>query len=158
MNTYTLMIASLLGLTACSSGQDSAILTCTEIGCSDGLNINFEVTDPGQWVFVLERVQDGDVQPTVTCTATLPIDTGAADGCDDPSVYLTLYGSELPNEEQRISGLMLMSQAPETIDVRVTLDAAEVLSTTLHPTYEEIAPNGVECGPVCTTGASELPL
>ena len=134
-----------------SCGDKDEGLDCTEIGCTDGLEITFapQLQTAGDYEVLVET--EG---LTITCTASLPL-VGELSTCDAADVYLGSSGSALDASEHRLTGVYLPS-GPAEVLLTVSRDGEEILSTTLSPTYEELAPNGVECGPVCSWAAVEV--
>ena len=133
-------------------------LDCTEIGCSSGLTLNFGASTPGLWTFEVDLVEDGAVTETIVCQSTLPLSDTAAESCDNPSVFLFLSGSALPDEEHQITGMNLMDLTPEEVNIRVFLDDESILSESIFPTYESYSPNGEECGPTCYSGEENITI
>ncbi len=151
MLARTMVVSALVFLGGCGD-------TCTDMGCVDGLTLSFEVFDQGTWTFELDLVSDDDFHRSVTCIGVLPLNTDADTGCDDPSFGLILSGSALPEDDQSIAGLVVWDLTPEELDVRVSLDDVELLSTTLNPSYSTTEPNGEGCEPACISGGVTLDL
>lgn len=140
----TLPLAVLSGLLLLSCGDKDATL-CTDIGCTDGLDIAFSPAfeTAGEYLVTVEA--DALV---ITCTANLPLTEDLAT-CDADGVYLGTSGSALDESEHRLTGLYLEA-GPSTVRLVVTRDGETVVEAELSPTYQTYAPNGEECGPVCT--------
>jgi hypothetical protein len=131
-------------------------IDCTEIGCSDGVNITFdsEITTHGNYVFVVTL----DGVPT-TCEYSLPfveID-GAYGSCDREGISLTLSGTAL-DESQHSIPYMYIPSSPEAISIEITRDGSSIASTSFVPEYEESAPNGKECGPICYSAGTKIEI
>jgi hypothetical protein len=139
----------LLFLLACLPSPKLDDSACTEIGCTDGLAVNFTLTTPGAWTFDLDL--DGTV---AHCSATLPLD--GSGGCDTAGISLNLSGSELPEDQQSITGLTLEQTGIVSLGLTISRDGTQVWTDTLTPTYETLAPNGEACGPVCSSASESV--
>jgi hypothetical protein len=134
-----------LGL-ACAGGEP-----CTEIGCADeGLTVRFQraAWEDGVWGFSFDV--DGVVQ---SCEVTFPI--GEIDGlfCGGSQVQIELDPATQAVVSAHVDGKELSS-----VTVTVTLDEAEVGSTTITPSYETTYPNGPGCPPGCEHAEASLAL
>ncbi len=117
---------------------------CTEIGCENGVKIDFSFRDRGTYVFTV--VVDGT---TTTCRASLPLPRGASQACDRSEVFLGLVGSELPADQQSIGGLTLPAATnASSITVKATRDGNPIGDKTFVPAYDvKPGPNGPDCEP-----------
>ena len=133
-----------------SAGSASDGLDCTEIGCVDGFSGQFApaFTAAGAYVFTLDLDGAGS-----TCAGTLPFND---DFSCDGALGVTLSGTALPPSDQSLPGFQIMQTDFATLQLTVTRDGAEEASWTLTPEWETYAPNGPECGPVCTSAGAEL--
>ncbi|HVH46655.1 MAG TPA: hypothetical protein VM925_30145, partial [Labilithrix sp.] len=117
-----------------SSGADlsssSGGRPCTEIGCDNGVRIDFSYRDPGDYVF--EVTVDGT---KVTCKATLPLPQQPPDACDGPGVLLGLVGSMLPADQQSIGGLILSATTARSISVHAMRGSTVLGDKTFAPPY-----------------------
>ena len=139
-------------LTGCS-GADAGSVACTDMGCEDGLSVDFSLTEPGD--YTVEIVADGQ---TITCSATLPLppcDRGGA-SCSAPGVLLMASGCALPASNHSLGGVMLSGAHPETVEVVVSRDGNEERRQSFTPTYQRVAPNGEACGPICNQATVTL--
>lgn len=152
MNRSLLAAAALTAIVACEE-----YLGCTDIGCMSELYFNFEVTDQGQWDFEIDLYEGDTLTQTITCSAPLPISLEDS-GCDSDDAYLIISGSMLPEEDQSLAGMGLGGDGPERVVVRASLDGVEQLSEEFVPEYTTSAPNGEECGPICTAASVTLAL
>lgn len=118
--------------------------SCTELGCENGVNVDFVLRDRGSYVFVVDV--DGS---KTTCRATLPLPKGAFDACDKDEVFLGLVGSQLPADQQSIDGLKLPAATNATsITIEATRDGISVGAKTFNPAYDvRPGPNGPDCEP-----------
>lgn len=155
-----------LGIAACggtttpqngSSGTSgsSAPRACTEMGCQNGVSIDFKYTDPGAYVF--EVTVDG---AKVTCKATLPIaQPPPPSSCDGANVFLGLVGSALPASQQSLEGLTLATTTAKTIALRATRDGKVIGEKSFAVPYvTSPGPNGPGCEPnQCTLAKVTFP-
>lgn len=141
-----LAAAAAVLLAACGSSQLPIIgqKACTEIGCENGVRVDFTYREPGSYTVVV--VVDG---VSTTCEATLPLPRGASEPCDREAVLLALIGSELPADQQSIGGLILPNATDaKSITVQVTRDGTLLGEKTFTPTYQVTpGPNGPDCEP-----------
>ncbi len=145
MHRRLILASLLLPLTACGD-KDEGPLDCTQIGCTDGLEIEVSPTFSTQAEYGAVIVADGE---TITCTAVLPLPSDGGSSCDAEGVWWGTSGSALDESEHMLLGWYLPS-GPAEVSISVTRDGEEVLSAELVPEYEELAPNGEDCGPICT--------
>ena len=116
---------------------------CTEIGCENGLRVEFQFRDKGS--YIVEATVDG---VKTTCRAVVPLSDPPPEPCDRQGVFLTLSGSKLPPEQQTIGGLFLSTTTAKQILVKVTRDG--VVLGTLDRTIDYAVtpgPNGPNCEP-----------
>lgn len=139
--------------TSGTSGS-SAPRGCTEIGCQEGVSIDFEYVDPGAYVF--ELVVDGD---KVTCKVTLPIQQAPESPCDAAGAFLGVVGSALPANQQSIEGLTLPTTTAKTISLRATRDGKVIGEKSFAVPYvTSPGPNGPGCEPkTCTLAKVTFP-
>lgn len=149
MNTkyrFRLLAIALAPLLACGGSKLPGLDTksCTEIGCENGVRIDFTFRDRGTYVF--DVTVDGT---TTRCRATLPLARGVSQACDRSEVFLGLVGSELPPEQQSIGGLTLPAATnASSITVKATRDGNPIGEKTFAPAYRVTpGPNGPDCEP-----------
>lgn len=148
LEVLALAFASIVA--ACGSSDAKSIIPgveqrgCTEIGCENGVNIDFSFRERGSYVFVV--TVDGT---KATCRATLPLPKGAVDACDRSEIFLGLVGSELPADQQSIGGLTLPAATNATsITIEGTRDGVSIGQKTFKPAYDvRPGPNGPDCEP-----------
>jgi hypothetical protein len=141
-----------LVLLSCAScgGESKSVIpgvgtkACTELGCENGVNVDFVLRDRGSYVFVV--TVDGS---KTTCRATLPLPRDSFDACDRSEVFLGLVGSQLPAEQQSIEGLKLPAATnATTIAIEATRDGVSIGAKTFKPAYDvRPGPNGPDCEP-----------
>lgn len=147
--TIAVVFSAALGVLASCGDKDTTI--CTDIGCTDGLDLSFSPAyeTAGEYLVTVEA----DAL-TITCTASLPL-TGDLATCDADGVYLGTSGSALEESEHRITGVFLET-GPATVRLVVARDGEEVLEAELSPTYQTFTPNGEGCEPTCTYASESL--
>jgi hypothetical protein len=150
--------AVLLAFTGCffgSSADDPPDTMCTAMGCEDGFTIQFSARQPGAYTF--DIVADGTV---ISCTAELPLlPCGTpASQCSDARVFIGESGCALSDADHSLENLTFSGVHPDTVTVTAHRDGAEIASQTFTPTYQRLAPNGEECGPICHNASATLTL
>jgi hypothetical protein len=150
-------IVLLLAGAACGESKlpGASGTACTELGCENGVKIDFSFTDRGNYLF--EVLVDGS---TTTCRAPLPLPREHFEACDKSEVFLGLVGSQLPDEQESSGGLTLPAATnASTITVRATRDGAPIGDKTFTPAYQVApGPNGPECEPTeCKLAATSFP-
>ncbi len=143
----------LLPLMLCACG-DLETLDCTEIGCSDGVEVFFhrDTFEPG--VYTVDLDLHGDL---IHCQATIPLDSEPSDGCDDGRVLLMLSGSALEVSEQSVDGLYLAGAEVSAIAVTVAYEDEEIGYAAFEPD-QILQPNGPDCEPTCSYASHEMVL
>ncbi len=116
---------------------------CTEIGCSDRLEITIERMDgesfaSGSYSFVF--TPSGSSTITLQCT----LSAGGEVDCsgDTGNVQLEAQGGA----EQFVATLHF---APQSVDVEVEHDGILLGAEMLYPEYTIVTPNGPNCDPMC---------
>ena len=145
-------ILILLPLISCWEGTEY----CTEMGCVDGLQINFdpEITTHGNYVFSV--TMDG---VTEVCEYSLPFveENGEYGTCDGENLWLTISGTALDASQHSIPDMYIPS-SPTDVSIEITRDDVLIVSSSFQPEYEEFAPNGKECGPICYNAGHAIDL
>ncbi len=136
-----------------------APVACTEIGCENGLEIQFVRS---AWPDGEYRIQV-DVDGAMTsCTGTLPLkpcDAGASFACTGaPGVQLSESGCALPAQSHALSGLSLDTTTASRVTLTIEHAGALIGTTTLEPEFRQVRPNGPDCAPVCTNAGMRLKL
>lgn len=141
----------LLLLLACPPGGDTGSTgACTDVGCIDGVDAGFSLTEPGSYTIVAEELPEG---VTTTCTASLPFD--GTEGCTGPG-SIGLSGTALPPDQQSIEGMAFPSTAMEQLHLTITRDSASILDETYDVAYATLQPNGPDCPPTCSYASVEV--
>jgi len=142
-------------LWACS--DDSMAYTLAN--CSDSVLLHLDHREPAPGIYMLAGSADGE---NFSCEMELPLADGAQPegeaGCDRPWVHLA-YGAG-DDGITRLTSIRLDDKAPATLTLDLTLVHAggehPLTMLALEPSYDEIAPNGRECGPICRTTEASL--
>ena len=149
---FTFILLSLLSLVSCGESGEY----CTEMGCIDGVQINFEpdITTHGAYVFSV--TMDGI---TEICEYSLPFteESGEYGTCDGENIWLTISGTALDASQHSIPD-MYIPLSPTSVSIEITRDDVLITSNTFEPEYEEFAPNGKECGPICYSAGHTINL
>lgn len=131
---------------------------CGDLGCSSGIYLSLvaeaNVFDAGQYdvTFVI----DGEVE-----SCQFALSNGEPCGldpvcvvdsrCDGPQIQFNFV--IMPHTIGFVVG-----PEGESIEVDVERDGRPLLSQTLVPSYEDYAPNGTDCEPICRVAEAELPI
>jgi hypothetical protein len=119
------VLCSVLALVACTSVLGDA---CTEIGCSNGLVVEFAGEhQPGPWT--VEVTAPGETPRTYSC--------GAGVHCVNPQFANFL---------------------PSTVTVRVTGNGKTEEHVNVTPTPRMVRPNGAQCPPECNQPLVTVPF
>jgi hypothetical protein len=145
-----LVIAAMLLSCGSCGGESKSVIpgvggkSCTELGCENGVNVDFVLRDRGSYVFVV--TVDGT---KTTCRATLPLPKDFFEACDRSEVFLGLVGSQLPAEQQSIEGMKLpAAKDASSITIEATRDGVSIGTKTFKPAYDvRPGPNGPDCEP-----------
>lgn len=132
---------------------------CTEIGCNDGLELEFARQTP--WPAGSYRVTLRVDGKSMACQGELPLracDAGPSFQCDDPSLTLGESGCALPAEQHGLSGLHMAVSAATDVSLVIEHQGALQATAKLSPTFQTSQPNGPGCEPVCRNAAMRLNL
>ena len=121
---------------------------CSEIGCSDSFEADFQpvLEMQGDYLFTLDV--DGVV---TTCAMTLPLIDGQS--CDGP-LQLLRSGSALPESEHSLPAFSILETGFVSYTLTIELDGVELVRWTEEPEWDVIQPNGEGCAPVCEVASS----
>jgi hypothetical protein len=122
-------------------------LGCTLAGCEDQVNIVIHRIQADQSYEAEIESEDGTI---IKCTIDDSLETGIV--CGDNSDNVLLYGRQLDRAEITLFG------APERVAVTVWQSDTVLLQEEVTPSYEEFAPNGETCGPVCRQADAHVVL
>lgn len=145
--------------TACSN-------VCTETGCQPGFSAKVHRSDGSfpSGTHKIDVVADGVSR---TCSFTFPLPTVAGGGTSQPScpsgmtVWVlpathcaeTNSGGTVAEMCTDIPGQFVewitLTGTPVEVQAQQSVDGAPILDTAADPTYEEVTPNGADCGPTC---------
>ncbi len=141
-----------LTLAGCGPVVDEA---CTQIGCTNGVDVSFvrDAWEPG--VYEVELDLHGEL---ITCQATIPLGSDGSDGCTDDRVWLYESGSALDTSEQSIDGLFFDSTQETAIAITVYVERSEIGYAAFEPDFQTLQPNGPECEPTCLYATREIEL
>lgn len=128
---------------------------CTDIGCTDGVDITFLAQ---RWKLGAYRFHLDTGDHVVDCTGKLPLapcSSGPSVRCVDgktgkavTSVTIGESGCALGANAQGFSGLHI-GATPATVTLQITRDDVTVGADVFAVKYQTTQPNGPECEPVC---------
>ena len=143
----SLALVALLGLVPgglVTASCDSQ--TCTLVGCSDGLTLEFDESVPRDYTVTV--TVDGTTE-TADCTAaTLGDDTADA-------------STGLPALETSIgcgTNMLTFGFSPTQLSVVITFPDGAKTTVDAKPAYEETYPNGEDCEPACRQATYEIDI
>lgn len=142
-------VAFALSLQGCS-------MTCTMVGCHEGVEVDVHYRSPG--VYVVDAVVDGRVS---SCTTTLAAAGSYSCVGDDGLLVRTEQISTSwwsRSTTTVITGLWLNERYAKSITIRVKRDGWTLREATFEPTYVvSPSPNGPDCDPEgCRLATYEL--
>ena len=139
---------------------------CTSVGCQEGFSAKVHRAD-GSFPIGTHQIDVFADGVSLTCTFTFPLPTVAGGGTSQPScpsgmtVWVlpatdcteTNSGSTGAETCTDIPGQFVewitLTGTPAEVQAQQSVDGAPILEVTVAPTYQEVAPNGAECGPIC---------
>lgn len=149
---------------------------CHAVGCDDGLALALH-TPNDTWIAGSYRFDLG-LTANHACSMDLPADLPS-----DPSVLAKprcepeLTAGLMPEPRCQAESLgaaaadalcrpiaghfvlrAFLLETPELVTVHAERDGRVILDRTIAPNYDEVAPDGPECGPICTRGELNLAL
>lgn len=147
-----------------AGGCDSRV--CTLIGCSDGFSANVRSAD-GNFPSGVHRVEVLVDGASLTCTFVYPNDGTSSQKMCDADLSVTVWSETTCSETMMVSypcdpipGKFYESIAlpgtPGQVHVWQYVDDTAVLDAAVAPSYQEFAPNGRECGPICRQATASL--
>ena len=142
---FRVSMVGLVGLAGCGGS-----LSCTEIGCSDGLAIHLTAEDFVDGVYVVQVIQ-----PTSSelCTFTVGTCDGGLDCIVDEDCG-GLYDLGAGSDE-----ITLMYPVLEgTLTIQIDADGTRVHDQSYDVQYVDTQPNGPDCPPTCRTAAIDITL
>jgi hypothetical protein len=146
---------------------------CTAVGCQPGFSAKVHRADESfpSGTHQIDVVADG---VSLSCTFTFPLPTVAGGGTSEPSCPSGMTVSVLPATSctettngnttaqtctdipgQFVEWITLMG-TPAEVQVQQSVDGALILDAMVAPTYQEVAPNDPQCGPICQEAFGRL--
>jgi hypothetical protein len=131
---------------------------CTNVGCQPGFSAKVHRAD-GSFPTGTHQVAivagGGTSQPT--CPSGMTIWVLPVTDCTE-----TNSGSSGTETCTDIPGQFVewitLTGTPAEVQAQQSVDGAVILDATVAPTYQEVAPNDVECGPICHQALVDWPL
>lgn len=144
----------LLALSGCPSpkADSGELAVCTDMGCTDGVDLHFSLTRRGAYRIVAEGLPGGE---TTTCTGTLPFD--GTEACVGPG-FATISGTKLPDDQQSVEGLYLPATDLDQVHFTLSVDEEVLVDQTWDLSYRTLQPNGPSCEPTCSYASIEVPI
>jgi hypothetical protein len=136
-------------------GPFSAGKACTQIGCSNGLQVALVPNE--RWPAGDYRFEFSSEAGTATCSGSLPLPPCGTPAlvCTGMAVQIGESGCALPAAAHGFSDVML-SSTPATLRIDVLHDGERKVVREFRPQYRRVEPNGAGCGPVCTNASERL--
>jgi hypothetical protein len=156
-----LLACGLAAMGACTSTK-----MCTLIGCSDGFSANVRRAD-GSFPSGAHRVEVVVDGARTTCAFTFPLGTATGGGVSQPAcpspltvaVWPLTACSDMSGDgavsrrcdpiADRYQETIGVSGTPGQVHAWQYVDDAAILDAAAAPIYQDVTPNGPECGPVC---------
>jgi hypothetical protein len=153
----TLVLFFLLWSVAGCSGTGLGGQGCTEIGCTDGLQVTLAPSEgwpAGHYVFSVEA--DGAMQ---TCDGDLPLmpcSNGLTLHCQGPSLAsIGESGCALAPSAHGFASIDFQGM-PAHVLIRIDHDSMPIANQDLTPTYVTSQPNGPDCPPTCHSASAQV--
>lgn len=131
---------------------------CTEIGCSDGFQVEFN--PPMSWAKGHHKFNIETNTGKTTCEITLPLppcDQGLGQKCTgDSHIRLVESGCALPPSQHGISGVSFGGTKPTSVRITILRSNTIVGEKSFSPEYKTFRPNGEGCGPECSVAKGSL--
>jgi len=122
---------------------------CGLVGCRDGLVVSIAprvggTVAPGDYVFDLTI--DGATSHA-TCHVAAPNHPST---CDDPRIAAVIGdgGSD--------AFIVTLDGTPTSVTIAATTPDGHTTTGSWTPSYQDFAPNGVACGPICHEASAEM--
>lgn len=157
-------------LGACGDSSDGESLSCTLIGCSDGVHLEVRAARDA-WPAGEYTVEISDGDDSHRCTATLPNPSlwtteSTTFKCGRTSLSAFLRATQGCDDERDggtdgvTCGALVLEVPgnPSSMQVRIDRDGQTILDESVQPKYREMQPNGPGCEPVCERSSVELTL
>jgi len=167
------LLTFVFGFGALITHEGCSSRACTLVSCDDGANVTIKTRD-GTWLpgkYTLTLSTDRTI---VTCEASFPEGLVGPNGtlgslaCDDAAVVVTVFpeticqtipnGTSCTPVPDHFEIRTRLAGTPPSIDVAVERDDRELMHANQRLHYEEAAPNGRECGPICRGASAAFTL
>jgi len=141
-------------LASCEEADQS----CTAADCSDGFGVFLVADEPlREGSYEVEVTMDGGPE---TCSFVVTGGPSAEEPvCSDSTrlrAFASTHDSGAPPDPDAPNAIVVdVFVASTTAVLEVRHDAAPLFEQTFRPTYQTVAPNGPECGPVCMLAAPQ---
>ena len=131
---------------------------CTQVGCSDSVNLSFTHDELGGWSISVDLIANGEVTKTLSCDGALTALRDEDKRCDS-GLYASITFDEA-RTQQVLTGIAIDSfeQKPEEIVFRLTVNDELRKDAQIPLMYKDFRPNGSGCEPVCRTAEQSIDL
>jgi len=134
---------------------------CKLVGCSDGFSASVRSAD-GSFPSGLHRIEVLADSAALTYTFTFPLEVGSIPVCGGFSVMVFSATTCTDTRCDPIPGqffeTITVPGTPGQVHAWQYVDDAAILDAAAAPSYQDLAPNGVECGPVCRQASASWTL
>jgi hypothetical protein len=156
-----LAVMGMVALGAAVAANACSEHACSLVGCTDAFSANVRRAD-GSFPSGTHRIDVVADGASLTCTFTFPLPANTQPACPAPLAVavspatacteVTTGSSSgmtcTPIPGQFVETITLMG-TPAQVQAQQYVDDAPILDEMIAPTYQIVAPNGSECGPVC---------
>jgi hypothetical protein len=119
-------------------------LVCTQIGCDDEVSVSIRGLETDQFYDV--ELDTGT--QTIHCT----IDTSQ-------SSYMRIQCvDDLYSYSQRDEASIHIAGTPDSVAITILKNGTVIAEDVVRPEYDEVAPNGRACGPICVQARIPIEL
>ncbi len=148
---------------------------CTAVDCQNGFSAKVHRADGSfpSGTHQIDVVADG---VSLTCTFTFPLPTVSGGGTSQPSCPSGMTVWVLPATDctetnsgstgaETCSGIpgqfvewITLPGTPAEVQAQQFVDGTPILDATVAPSYQAVAPNDAECGPICHQALADWTL
>jgi hypothetical protein len=120
-----------------ASGCNGFGLACTQIGCDDGVSVLIRGLELNQSYEVDVATADAIIK------CTIDTDDAATQQMRMQCDQSLFYFSQMDDAHIEVAN------TPERVEITVRQNGTMILQDEVTPDYDEVAPNGEACGPIC---------
>jgi hypothetical protein len=123
-----------------ASGCNRLGLSCTQVGCNDQVSVSLRGLEADQFY----EVEIATADDIILCTIDTSVQMSVT--CDDVLFYSIDRGT---------ASIALIG-TPDSVAITVQESGTVIAQEEVRPDYDEVAPNGRACGPICEQ--AEIPV